>query len=273
MVRRPAESAVDPHAHQSSSRQRHPRSLKLIARRNRSPCLRLVQFLTFFFKCPNRFGFVLLHPRMRRQSPGIARVCSKTWVRYLPTYLKHFALNRAIAFMMRSRGVSISAGWLAPRMIQILSSAARAFICSELCRTLSVGPLWPRVATVSSSMYLPNRNGEGEVSLRCCFDKSSNGREQSAWIALSFTLRKKAERSTNDSDSLQAMRCDSPAIRFYRAARLRAAASARDQPRTIFIPCRMIRSINCGYGSPALRAESAKSSSSARMGFGFASMK
>src|SRR5438093_9674707 len=65
-------------------------------------------------------------------------------------------------------------------------------------------------------MYSPNRNGEGEVSLRCCFDESSNGREQSAWIALSFTLPKKAERSTNDSDSLQAMRCDSPPIRFYR---------------------------------------------------------
>ena len=35
----------------------------------------------------------------------------------------------------------------------------------------------------------------------------------------------------------------------------------------------MIRSINCGYGKPALPAESAKSSSSARIGFGFASMK
>jgi hypothetical protein len=53
------------------------------------------------------------------------------------------------------------------------------------------------------------------VSPRCCFDESSNGPEQSAWIALSFTLRKKAERSTNDSDSLQAMRCDWRAIRFY----------------------------------------------------------
>src|SRR5947207_8337735 len=51
-----------------------------------------------------------------------------------------------------------------------------------------------------------------------CFDESSNGREQSAWIALSFTLRQKAERSTNDSDSLQAMRCDWRPIRFYRAA-------------------------------------------------------
>src|SRR5437763_6946325 len=118
--------------------------------------------------------------------------------------------------MMRSLAVSMSAGWLVPRMIQILSSAAPAFICTELCRTLSVGPLSPRVASVSSLMYSPNRNGEGEVSLRCCFDESSNGREQSAWIALSFTLPKKAERSTNDSDSLQAMRCDSPPIRFYR---------------------------------------------------------
>jgi hypothetical protein len=32
---------------------------------------------------------------------------------------------------------------------------------------------------------------------------------------LSFTLRKKVERSTNDSDSLQAMRCDWRGIRFY----------------------------------------------------------
>lgn len=151
---------------------------------------------------------------MRRRSPGIARACSMIWVKCGWNCLKNFARNREIAFMMRSRGVSMSAGWLAPRMIQILSSAAPAFICSELCRTLSVGPLWPRVATVSSSTYLPNRNGEDEVSPRCCFDESSNGREQSAWIALSFTLRKKAERSTNDSDSLQAMRCDWRAISF-----------------------------------------------------------
>ena len=42
-------------------------------------------------------------------------------------------------------------GWLAtPRMMQISSSAAPAFICTELCRTLSVGPLSPRVASVSS---------------------------------------------------------------------------------------------------------------------------
>ena len=139
-------------------------------------------------------------------------------MKHLPIYLKHFALHREIAFMMRSRAVSMSAGWLVPRMIRILSSAAPAFICSELCRTPSVGPVSPRVATVSSSMYLPNRNGEDEVSPRCCFDESSNGREQSAWIALSFTLPKKAERSTNDSDSLQAMRCDWQPIRFYRAA-------------------------------------------------------
>src|SRR5437762_1479578 len=155
---------------------------------------------------------------MRRRSLGIARACSRTWVRYLQTYLKHFALNHEIVFIRRSRAVSMSAGWLASRKIQILSSAAPAFICTELCRTLSVGPLLPRVASVSSVMYLPNRNGEGEVSPRCCFDESSNGREQNAWIALSFTLRKKAERSTNDSDSLQAMRCDWRPIRFYRAA-------------------------------------------------------
>ncbi len=141
----------------------------------------------------------------------------------LPIYLKHFALNREIAYMMRSRMVNMSAGWLAPRMMQISSSAAPAFICTELCRTLSVGPLLPRVALVSPVMYSPNRNGEGEVSRRCCFDESSNGREQSAWIALSFTLPKKAERSTNDSDSLPAMRCDWRRIRFYRAA-----ASCRD---------------------------------------------
>lgn len=144
-------------------------------------------------------------------------------MKYLQTYLKHFALNREIVFMMRSRMVSMWDGWLASRMIQISSSAAPAFICTELCRTLSVGPLSPRVASVSSSMYLPNRNGEGEVPPRCCFDESSNGREQNAWIALSFTLRKKAERFTNDSDSSQAMRCDWRAISFYRAARLRAA--------------------------------------------------
>jgi len=117
--------------------------------------------------------------------------------------------------MMRSRMVNMSAGWLAPRMIQILSSAAPAFICTELCRTPSVGPVSPRVVSVSSGMYSPNRNGEGEVSQRCCFDESSNGREQSAWIALSFTLPKKAERSTNDSDSLQAMRCDWLVISFH----------------------------------------------------------
>ena len=136
-------------------------------------------------------------------------------MKYLQTYLKHFALNREIVFMMRSRMVSMWAGWLASRMIQISSSAALAFICTELCRTHSVGPLSPRIATVSSSMYLPNRNGEDEVSPGCCFDESSNGREQNAWIALSFTLRKKAERSTNDSDSLPAMRCDWRTIRFY----------------------------------------------------------
>ena len=45
------------------------------------------------------------------------------------------------------------------------------------------------------------------------------------------------------------------------------------QSRTACMPCRAIRSINRGYGSPALPAASAKSSSSARMGFGFASMK
>ncbi len=209
---------------------------------------------------------------MRRRSPGIVRACSKIWVRYLPTCSRHFALNREIAYMMRSRMVNMSAGWLAPRMIQISSSAAPAFICTERCRTLSVGPLSPRVASVSSSMYSPNRNGEGEVSPRCCFDESSNGREQSAWIALSFTLPKKAERSTNDLDSLQAMRCDWRRIRFYRAA-AKLPWPLADQSRTVFIPCRMIRLINFGYGRPALPAESAKSSSSARMGFGFASMK
>jgi hypothetical protein len=141
--------------------------------------------------------------------------------------LKNFALNHEIVFMMRSRVVNMSAGCRAPRMIQISSSPARAFICTELCRTLSVGPLSPRVASVSSLMYLPNRNGEGEVPPGCCFDESSNGREQNAWIALSFTLRKKAERFTNDSDSSQAMRCDWRAIRFYRAARLRAAVVSR----------------------------------------------
>ncbi len=175
---------------------------------------------------------------------------------------------------MRSRVVSMSAGWPARRVILILSSAAPAFICRELCRILSVGPLSPRVATVSSSMYLPNRNGEDEVSPRCCFDESSNGREQNAWIALSFTLRTKAERSTNDSDSLQPMRCDWRAIRFYVLYPVCVLPqSLADQPRTVFIPCRMIRSINCGYDKPALPAESAKSSSSARIGFGFASMK
>ena len=46
-----------------------------------------------------------------------------------------------------------------------------------------------------------------------------------------------------------------------------------DQSRTVFIPCRIIRSINCGYGRPAFPAESAKSSSSARIALGFASMK
>src|SRR6266516_4611475 len=105
---------------------------------------------------------------MRRPSPGIARACSKTWVKCLPTYLKHFALNREIAFMMRSRVVNMSAGWLAPRMIQILSLAAPVFICIELYRTLSVGQLSPRVASVSSVMYLPNRDGEDEVSPGCC---------------------------------------------------------------------------------------------------------
>ena len=44
-------------------------------------------------------------------------------------------------------------------------------------------------------------------------------------------------------------------------------------PRTVFIPIRMIRSINCGYDRPALPADCAKSSSAARIGFGFASMK
>src|SRR5437773_10643950 len=155
---------------------------------------------------------------MRRRSPGIVRACSKIWVRYLPTCSKHFALNREIAYLMRSRMVNLSAGWLAPRMIQILSSAAPVFICIELYRTLLVGPLSPTVVLASSATYLPNRNGEDEVSLRCCFAESSNGREQSAWIALSFMLPKKAERSTSDSDSLPAMRCDSPAIRFYRAS-------------------------------------------------------
>jgi len=148
-------------------------------------------------------------------------------VKYLQTYLKHFALNREISFMMRSRVVNMSAGWLAPRMIQISSSPAPAFICTELCRTLSVGPLSPRVASVSSSMYLPNRNGEGEVPPGCCFDESSNGREQNAWIALSFTLRKKAARSTNDSDSSQAMRCDWRAISLKFLSRLRAAVVSR----------------------------------------------
>ena len=148
-------------------------------------------------------------------------------MKYLQTYLKHFALNREIVFMMRSRVVNMWAGWLASRMIQISSSPAPAFICTDLCRTLSVGPLSPRVASVSSSMYLPNRNGEGEVPPGCCFDESSNGREQNAWIALSFTHRQKAERSTNDSDSSQAMRCDWRAISFYRAARLRAALVSR----------------------------------------------
>ncbi len=168
---------------------------------------------------------------MRRRSPGIARACSTTWVKYLPTCLRHFALNREIAFMMRSRVGNMSAGWQPSRTIQIFSSAAPAFIYSELCRTLSVGPFSPGVASVSSSTYLPNRNGEGEVSPRCCFDESSNGREQSAWIALSFTLQKKAERSTNDSDSLQAMRCDSPAIRFYQAsACCRRRSSVNPEP-------------------------------------------
>src|SRR5207247_2410144 len=135
------------------------------------------------FKCPIYSRFDSPLPRMPTPLPGIARACSKTWVKYLPTYLKHFALNREIAFMMPLRAVSILAGWLAPRMIQILLLAAPAFICSELCRTLSVGPFSPRVASVSSSTYLPNRNGEGEVSPRCCFDESSNGREQSAWTS------------------------------------------------------------------------------------------
>jgi hypothetical protein len=44
---------------------------------------------------------------------------------------------------------------------------------------------------------------------------------------LSFTLRKKAERSTNDSDSSQAMRCDWRAISFYRAALLPATVVGR----------------------------------------------
>src|SRR5207248_7139123 len=201
-------------AHQSSSRKCYPRSFRLASRRNRSPGLRLVQFSTFFFKCPNHSGFVSLLPRMRRRSPGIARACSRTWVKYPQTYLKHFALNHEIAFMMRSRVVNMWAGWLASRMIQILLSAAPVFICTELCHILSVGPLSPRVATVSSLMYLPNRNGADKAWPRCCSDKSSNGREQNAWIVLSFTLRKKAERSTNDSDSSQAMRCDGRAISF-----------------------------------------------------------
>ena len=131
-----------------------------------------------------------------------------------PNLFETFRANREIAFMMRSRVVNMSAGWLAPRMIQISSLAVPAFICTELCRTLSVGPLSPRVASVSSLMYLPRRNGEDKVSPGCYFDESSNGREQNAWIALSFTLRKKAERSTNDSDSSQAMRCDWRAISF-----------------------------------------------------------
>src|SRR5439155_15273548 len=41
--------------------------------------------------------------------------------------------------------------------------------------------------------------------------------------------------------------------------------ATRAQSRMVFIPCRAIRSINCGYGSPAFPAASAKSSSSARM--------
>ena len=49
--------------------------------------------------------------------------------------------------------------------------------------------------------------------------------------------------------------------------------SSRAYPRTVFIPIPMIRSINCGYGNPAFAAACAKSSSSARIGFGFASMK
>src|SRR5947207_13065502 len=107
---------------------------------------------------------------MRRRSPGIVRACSKIWVRYLPTYLKHFALNREIAYMMRSRMVNMSAGWLAPRMIQILSSAAPAFICTELSHTPSVGPVSPRVDSVFSGINSPNRNDEGDVVLSGCFD-------------------------------------------------------------------------------------------------------
>src|SRR6266536_824594 len=45
------------------------------------------------------------------------------------------------------------------------------------------------------------------------------------------------------------------------------------QSRSVFIPSRMIRSINRGYGRPAFSAACAKSSSAARWGFGFASMK
>ena len=155
-------------------------------------------------------------------------------MKYLQTYLKHFAINPEIVFMMPSRTVSMWAGWLASRMIQISSSAAPAFICTELCRTLSVGPRSPRVASVSLLMYLPSRNGEGEVPPRCCFDESSNGREQNAWIALSFTLRKKVERSTNDSDSLQAMRCDWRAISFKFFI---ASACGRSQSPINLEPC------------------------------------
>ena len=177
--------------------------------------------------------------------------------------------------MMRSRTVSMWAGWLASTNdSNIVVGGAGVHLHRTLPHPLSRSALSPKVASVSSLMYLPNRNGEDEVSPGCCFDESSNGREQNAWIALSFTLRKKAERSTNDSDSSQAMRCDWRAISLFLSRRASACGqSVADQPRTVFIPCRMIRSINCGYGKPALPAESAKSSSSARMGFGFASMK
>ena len=66
---------------------------------------------------------------------------------------------------------------------------------------------------------------------------------------------------------------DSDNVPHCNAGSLRERRALADQPRTVCIPCRLIRSINCGYGRPALPADKAKSSSSARMGFGFASMK
>ena len=80
-------------------------------------------------------------------------------------------------------------------------------------------------------------------------------------------------KSKPERDGVGESSADSDDVTNCNADSLTERRALVDQSRTVFIPCRVIRSISCGYGRPALPADKAKSSSSARIGFGFASMK